>query len=207
MGWNEAMETTTGVTTRRLEGRVALVTGAASGIGAATARRLGEEGAAVVVTDVADEAGETIARYIRGVGGQALFTHHDASEEADWVVAVAAAISEFGGLDVLVNNAGFGDLAMSVAGDALKASGHGSVVNISSMYASENGYGTVRILTQNAALNWAQQGVRVNSVHPGFMLTPVGRLAGPEEVAACVAFLASDDATFVTGSELYVDGC
>jgi NAD(P)-dependent dehydrogenase (short-subunit alcohol dehydrogenase family) len=124
---------------------------------------------------------------------------------------------------------------MKHCGDALKASGHGSVVNISSIFGTSGGFGTspayhaakgaVRTLTKNVALRWATEGVRVNSVHPGFVETPIleqakgteveqamlattpmGRLGQPEEIAAVVAFLASDDASFVTGSELVVDG-
>ena len=217
----------------RLEGRVALITGAASGIGRATAERLASEGATVVVTDVQDEAG--------------------------WQAAVERVLAERDRLDVLVNNAGLGDLApieettladwertvaidqtgvflgMKSCGEALKASGHGSVINISSIFGTSGGFGVspayhaakgaVRTLTKNVALHWATEGVRVNSIHPGFIrtpildqargtevwdamtaLTPMGRLGEPEEIAAAVAYLASDDASFVTGLELYVDG-
>ena len=166
---------------------------------------------------------------------------------------------EFGGLDILVNNAGIADLAgieetsledwhrtietgqtgvflgMKTAAAALAASGHGSVINISSVFGTSGGFGispayhaakgAVRTLTKNTALHWAGRGVRVNSVHPGFIdtpildpargtpaeqamitMTPLGRLGQPAEVAAGVAYLASDDASFVTGLELYIDG-
>jgi len=243
----------------RLTDRVALVTGAASGIGRATALRLAEEGSAVVVTDIQDGPGEQLVKEIVGSGGQAVFVHHDVSSEDDWRAVVDRTRQEYGRLDVLVNNAGFGDLktiedttleewertiavdqtgvflGMKVAADLLAESGQGSVINISSIFGTSGGFGTspayhaakgaVRTLTKNAALHWATKGIRVNSIHPGFIdtpildetrgtdvwetmtvLTPMGRLGQPEDIAAGVAYLASDDAAFVTGSELYIDG-
>ena len=243
----------------RLEGRVALVTGAASGIGKAIAERLAREGVAVLVTDFNDDAGSAVAKSIAEAGGRATFVHLDVTSPSDWEAAVAAAAEQFGGLDILVNNAGMGDLAtiedtsledwertisvdqtgvflgMKTAAAALAASDHGSVVNISSIFGTSGGFGTspayhaakgaVRTLTKNVALHWADRGVRVNSVHPGFIdtpilastkgtefekamigLTPMGRLGRPDEIAAGVAYLASDDASFVTGLELYIDG-
>jgi NAD(P)-dependent dehydrogenase (short-subunit alcohol dehydrogenase family) len=213
----------------------------------------------VLVTDVDVDGGEKTALQIRDAGGRAVFVRHDVSSEADWEAACARAAEEFGGLDVLVNNAGMGDLAtleetsledwqrtiavdqtgvflgMRTAASLLKASGHGSVVNISSIFGTSGGFGTtpayhaakgaVRTLTKNTALHWATEGVRVNSIHPGFIdtpileqtkgtpfertmieLTPMGRLGRPEEIAAGVAYLAGDDAAFVTGLELYIDG-
>ena len=243
---------------QRLTGKVALVTGGGSGIGKATAERLATEGAAVLVTDINDDAGTAVAKGVIDRGGRASYVHLDVASEQQWAAAVANVLDEFGRLDVLVNNAGMGDLAaiedtsledwqrtvsvdqtgvflgMKTAADALAAT-HGSVINISSIFGASGGFGTspayhaakgaVRTLTKNVALHWADRGVRVNSIHPGFIdtplldqakgtpfedemirLTPMGRLGRPEEVAAGVAYLASDDAAFVTGTELYIDG-
>ena len=244
---------------QRLTGRTAIVTGAASGIGKATAQRLASEGANVVVTDINDVAGRAVVAELKGQGYTASFMHHDVADANDWQQVIDDTVAAHGSLGILVNNAGMGDLldideapiedwartiaidqtsiflGMKLASPHLKASGYGSVINISSIFGISGGFGTspayhaakgaVRTLTKNVALLWAQQGVRVNSVHPGFIdtpildaakgtpfekvmidLTPMGRLGRPEEIAAAVAYLASDDASFVTGCELAVDG-
>ncbi len=238
----------------RFDGRVAIVTGGASGIGNATATRIAAEGGSVVIADIQHEAGAEVAAEIERSGGTAAYVRLDVTDEQGWRDAVATTLDRFGRLDILVNNAGIGDtealevttletwdkvvavtqtsvfLGLKAAADALKASGHGSVVNISSMYgivgsgvspAYHAAKGAVRLLTKTTALGWAQEGVRVNSVHPGYIdtpilgdtdrdalvgATPVGRLGQPEEIAAAITFLASDDATFITGAELVVDG-
>jgi len=238
----------------RFDGKVALVTGGASGIGKATALRIAAEGGSVVVADLQDEAGKAVVEEIEGSGGKAAYVHLDVTDEAGWADAVASTVERFGGLDILVNNAGIGDtepievtttetwdkvvavtqtsvfLGMKAAADALKASGAGSVVNVSSMYgivgsgvspAYHAAKGAVRLLTKTTALGWAPLGVRVNSVHPGYIdtpilgdtdrdaligATPLGRLGKPEEIAAMITFLASDDASFVTGAEMVADG-
>ena len=238
----------------RFEGRVAVVTGGASGIGKATAKRIAAEGGSVVVADLQDDAGRAVVEEIEGSGGKALYVHLNVTDEQGWADAVAKTVETFGGLDILVNNAGIGDtepievttidtwnkvvavtqtsvfLGMKAAGEALKKSGRGSVVNISSMYgivgsgvspAYHAAKGAVRLLTKTVALGWAKDGVRVNSVHPGYIdtpilgdtdrdmltgATPMGRLGQPEEIAAMITFLASDDASFATGAEFVVDG-
>ena len=250
--------------TGRVAGKVALVTGAASGLGAASARRLAAEGAKVMLTDVAADAGHAVADQIEDAGGQAMFEAHDVTSPADWERVVAAAAERFGRLDILVNNAGVSGgpqelmtleletwrrvlavnldgvfLGMRYAGPAIARSGGGSIVNISSILgkvglAGAAAYcaskGGVALLTKAAALEWAPLGIRVNSVHPGFIETPMvsgafqqaenanemrdmiisrhalARLGVPREIGDAVLFLASDESSFMTGAELVVDG-
>ncbi len=247
----------------RLTGKVALVTGAASGIGAAAARRLAQDGAAVLLTDV-DLAGEDVAASIAAAGGQAQFRLHDVTSHPDWAAAVEHAMQDFGRLDILVNNAGISGgrnelmdhsfdawrqiigvnldgvfLGLRHAGPRLAASGGGSVINVSSILGKVGlsgaaaycaSKGGVTLLTKAAALEWAPLGIRVNSVHPGFIDTPLvanalaqredgnemrvalmgahplGRFGVPKEIGDAIAFLASDEASFITGAELCVDG-
>jgi 3alpha(or 20beta)-hydroxysteroid dehydrogenase len=235
----------------RLDGKRALVTGGAQGMGAAHARSLIAEGARVLIGDVADDLGQSVATAL-GIG--ASYTHLDVTSKDDWESAIALAASELGGLDVLVNNAGIGNagplgeyrledwreilevnltgpfLGLSSAVALLKASAPSSVINISSTsglegYAGAHGYTAskfgLRGLTKSAALELAPYGVRVNSVHPGPIRTsmtavvdesilsksvPIGRIGEPEEVAALVVYLASDESAFSTGAEFVVDG-
>lgn len=250
--------------TQRLAGKVALVTGAASGLGAESARRLARAGAAVLLTDREVAAGETVAAGIVAEGGRAAFLAHDVTSEADWSAAVAATTGSFGRLDILVNNAGIvGNqldlmthsledwrrilavnldgvfLGMRAVGPVMAAQGSGSIINLSSILgkvgiANTSAYcaskGGVLMLTKAAAIEWAPLGIRVNSVHPGFIDTPMvsnalhaaengnemrdqiiaahplGRLGVPREIADAIVFLASDESSFMTGAELVVDG-
>jgi len=248
----------------RVAGKIALVTGAASGIGAAIAERLSEEGASVVLADINAEAGEALAAKLRGAGRSAVYEQLDVTSEADWQRVVHDTLGVFGGLDILVNCAGVATggqellhhdfanwrrtlainldgvfLGLRHGGAAIVANGGGAIVNISSVAskaavvrgaaycASKAG---VAQLTKVAALEWAPLGVRVNSVHPGYVETPlvealisqapdaaamravaisrhpIGRLGLPEEIANAVLFFASDEAGFATGAELLVDG-
>ena len=244
---------------KRLEGRIALITGGASGIGKATSFRFIDEGAKVVISDIQDALGESVAKELVAKGGDAIYLHHDVASEESWKDVLSKVEAKFGGLDILFNNAGIGDtltleqtpmdtymktiavtqtsvfLGMKLAAELLKKSKHASVINTSSIFGISGGFGAspayhaakgaVRLMTKTAALGWATQGIRVNSVHPGFIdtpilgnaketefgkvllqVTPMDRLGQPEEIAAGVAFLASDDASFMTGSELVIDG-
>jgi NAD(P)-dependent dehydrogenase (short-subunit alcohol dehydrogenase family) len=248
----------------RVAGKVVLITGGASGLGAASARRLASEGAKVVLTDVSIDAGRAVADSIEDSGGAAMFAPHDVAQPAEWERVVDAAVERFGGLNVLVNNAGVGGggqdlmtgtleawralmavnldgvfLGLRYAGPAIAAAGGGSVINISSILgkvgmAGAAAYcaskGGVALLTKAAALEWAPLGIRVNSIHPGFIDTPMvanglqqmenanemrdlivsrhalARFGVPHEIADAVLFLASDESSFVTGAELVVGG-
>ena len=254
----------------RLDGKVALVTGAARGIGAATARHLAAAGAAVALTDLLEDAGKATAASIVAEGGRAAFWRHDVTDDADWARVMDAVVARFGGLQVLVNNAGLfrhgriEDLtleewrplaAVNLDGvllgtkhaiRAMKAGG-GSIVNLSSMaglvgsaYSASYSMtkGGVRAFTKAAAIECADLGyrIRVNSVHPGVIDTemaqqvidkyagvpggndrdairerlrmnhPVGRFGTADDVAKAILFLASEDSSFMTGTEVVVDG-
>lgn len=252
--------------TGRVAGKVALVSGAASGLGRATATRLAEEGAAVMIADIRLEPAEAVAADIRRADGRAVAHKLDVTSDDDWRQAVARAERDFGKLDVVVNNAGTAEggwihklslerwrhvMAINLDGvflgvkhgaEAMKRCGGGSIVNISSvaglvgMAEGASAYcaskGGVTLLTRAAALEFAllKSNIRVNSVHPGYMQTPmlegiiglsrdpeaaraamvrgepIGRLGEPRDIANAVLYLASDEAAFVTGTQLVVDG-
>jgi NAD(P)-dependent dehydrogenase (short-subunit alcohol dehydrogenase family) len=244
----------------RLAGKVALITGGASGMGASEASLFAREGARVVVGDVLLAEGQDVVRTIEKAGGQARFVALDVTREADWQAAVAAAVAAFGKLDVLVNNAGISGgiapdpldtaawdrlmdvnakgvfLGMKHAIPAMRRAGGGAIVNITTNSGKVGqdrihmGYnptkGAGRVMTKSAAVQAARDGIRVNSVHPGILppmrtstlsadpewraktlrAVPLGREGRVEEVAHAVLFLASDEASYITGVELPVDG-
>jgi NAD(P)-dependent dehydrogenase (short-subunit alcohol dehydrogenase family) len=249
----------------RVRGKSALVTGAALGIGRACALKLAEEGAAIAVTDLNVEKGSLVVEEIRGRGGEATFLEQDVANEGGWEDVIKAVVGRYKKLDVLVNNAGVA-LAKNVeqttldewrwlmsinldgvflgtkhAIQAMKATGGGSIVNLSSieglvgdpnLAAYNASKGGVRLLTKSAALHCGKAGynIRVNSVHPGYIWTPMvenylssqgdvaqgrklldsmhplGHVGEPDDVAYGVLYLASDEAKFVTGTELVIDG-
>jgi NAD(P)-dependent dehydrogenase (short-subunit alcohol dehydrogenase family) len=232
----------------RLQGKAALVTGAANGIGRAIAARFAQEGAKVMVSDIDLEAAKRVAREI---GGDARAIQTDVSVESKVKAAVDATVEAFGALDVLVNNAGIAAAAdwertiavnlsgvyygLKHGGDVMAARGRGSIINLASVLglvsvpgagaytASKHG---VVGLTRQFATDLAPRGVRVNCINPGWIetamtapissvdafrtmieqQTPLGRWGKPEEVAAVALFLASDEASFVTGAPYIVDG-
>ena len=241
----------------RLAGKVAMVTGGASGMGRSEATIFAREGARVIVADQLEAEGKEVAK---SIGDAARFVKLDVTREPEWADAIAFAEREFGKLDILVNNAGISgtyqpDLTSTEAWDrvmdinakgvflgmkhavpAMKRAGGGAIVNISSIsgFAGQHGVhmaynaskGAVRIMTKTAAVQWAADNIRVNSVHPGFMpamrtsvgsanpewrakvlrAVPMKREGRVEEVAHAVLFLASDEASYITGTELVVDG-
>ncbi len=254
----------------RVDGKIAIVTGGARGIGGETARRLAAHGAQVIVADLLEKEGSENAQAICTGGGESIYVNLDVTDSKSWENVVAAAISEFGGIDILVNNAGVyisrpimetsqEDFAKLVSVNlegvflgtkycapemmrrAQSAPVGSAIVNLSSaagligsriapVYSMTKG--GVRLLTKSTALEFARKGIRCNSVHPGLVDTPMGgmvlnsrgeqgsnevrvamakahplgRIGEPVDIAASIVFLASDDAAFITGAELAVDG-
>ena len=260
----------------RLDDKVALISGAARGIGAETARLMVEAGAKVAIGDVLDERGGETARATAGTESAAIYLHLDVTREDDWTAAIAATVARFGGLDILVNNAGLflgkgieeasldewnrlcavnltgvflgTKLALPALRERARHSPQGSaIVNLASVAGLVGSQhdplysltkGGVTLFTKSAALEFARKGyrVRVNSIHPGVIQTdmgdqtfvsrarnlgtndveaarrtaraahPIGRLGTPEDIAKGIVFLASDDAAFMTGAGLVIDG-
>ena len=243
----------------RLEGKVALISGGARGMGATEARLFASEGARVVLGDILEEHGQQVQAEVAESGGEAVFVRLDVTVESDWRRAVDTAVQRFGKLDILVNNAGIFDrstvqsqtieswdrvmginakgvfLGTKAAIPAMRDAGGGSIVNISSVAgltgsiqatSYNTSKGAVRILTKSTAIQCASDGIRCNSVHPGPIETtmldevflnsevraqretgiPMGRFGTMEDVAKGVLFLASDEASYMTGSELVIDG-
>jgi 3(or 17)beta-hydroxysteroid dehydrogenase len=256
----------------RVKDKVAIITGAARGLGRAQAQLLAKEGAKIVVTDIDESGGKKVVEEIKKDGGEAIFIKHDVTSDSDWSSVIQKTLAEFGKLDVLVNNAGvmirksIEDtsleewqrvmrinvdgvfLGTKYAIEAMKKSGGGSIINVSSfagivattdtsVYNASKA--AVRLFTKAAALECSKScydyNIRVNSVHPGLILTdmvdaeikeeakttgqpyeavrkvredwhPIGRLGEPEDIAYGVLYLASDESKFSTGTELVIDG-
>lgn len=240
----------------RLEGKVAVITGAARGMGESHARTFVREGARVVLTDLSEAAGQAL---VEELGSKAIFLKQDVTDPHSWNAVIETAVGEFGTIDILVNNAGIlGPMAQT---DSLDDEGYrkvcavnqdsvffgmravlpvmvkariGSIVNISSIAGMAANYGfpslayvaskfAVRGMTKATAVEFGKYNIRVNSVHPGFIQTPMmveatdevggdalaqiplGRIADPAEVSNLVLFLASDESSYITGSEHLVD--
>lgn len=246
----------------RVQGKVAIVTGAAGGQGSVEAKLLAKEGAKVVATDLNYEGVEQVVAEIKNAGGQAVAVKHDVTSEEDWNTVRETALKEFGGIDVLVNNAGLGGvegfaeiddidlnswnkfmdinstgnfLGIKAVVDVMKKQRKGSIINISSGAGIIGGgagvhytasKGSNRLLAKGVGIELAKYNIRANSIHPGFIDTPMvssvtedeeatknalagiplGRMGEPEEVAYAVLFLASDESSYITGTELVVDG-
>lgn len=243
----------------RLKSKVALITGAASGMGESAARIFAQEGARVMIADILEDEGKAVAEAIKLSGGDARFVALDVTNEEQWRAGVDATVSMYGRLDILVNNAGLSGavtdrmdveyfdrlmavnargnfLGMKYAIPELQKTGGGSIVNMSSMsgfvgqefvHMGYNGAkAAIRLMTKSAAVQYGKDGIRVNSIHPGLMppmrtsvsaadpklrekvieSIPMGRAGRVEEAAYAILFLASDEASYITGTELVVDG-
>jgi NAD(P)-dependent dehydrogenase (short-subunit alcohol dehydrogenase family) len=249
----------------RVKGKVAIVTGSASGIGEATSILLAREGASVAIVDIDDNNGRKVAAEIQNSGGVADFWYMDVSVEAEVKQAFTDIYNRYGQLHILVNNAGVPsprkpahetmveewDSVMNInlkgaflctkhAVPYILKTGSGSVINVASVYGIiacdtpiyDTSKGAMRAMTKSDALIYAKNNIRFNSIHPGNVLTPLfrklaekidpvgvdnairklsesnplGRMATPEEIANCILFLASDESSYVTGTELIVDG-
>jgi len=233
----------------RVDGKVALITGGARGMGASHARLLLDEGAKVVIGDVLDAEGDALAREL---GDSALYMHLDVTDADHWAAALEATLRTFGRIDILVNNAGIANgapiadfplelwqktldinltgtfLGMKTVAPVLAHQRRGSIINVSSVEGLRGSVGlhayvaskfAVRGLTKSVALELGPAGVRVNSIHPGLITTPMtvgissdqlqiplGRAADPLEVSRLVLFLASDESSYSTGAEFVIDG-
>lgn len=241
----------------RMAGKIALISGGASGLGEAQALLYAREGAKVMIGDLQDELGARLVERIAGEGGEARFTHLDVTSLASWQAAVAQTVEAFGALTTLVNNAGIfhpGGVVteteqgwakmiavnqtgvfygMKAAAPELLKSGNAAIVNISSLYgligspdalSYHASKAAVRVMSKGSALEFAQQGIRVNTIFPGQIRTPIlgditpeqdaaikasipmGFVGDPMDIAQGSLYLASDDARYVTGAELWIDG-
>ena len=249
----------------RLSGKTAIVTGGAVGIGQACVERMAQEGAKVAIFDVLETEGEALASDLAAQGHTVAFWRVDVTNETEMKAAIEAAVGQFGGLHVMVNNAGISGSpkptdqvteaewdqvqAVNVKGvmfgtkhaiPHLRTAGRGSVINLSSiagligvgnLAAYHASKGAVRLMTKNDAVTYAPEQIRVNSIHPGYIWTPmvenhlratspdleaakaaagsvhpIGHMGEPDDIAWAVVWLASDEAKFVTGAEIAIDG-
>ena len=244
----------------RLHDKIAVITGAAAGIGRETALLFAQEGAKVVLTDLDETQGHAVVAQIVADGGQAIFVRQDVSQEEDWLHVLETTLYHFSSIDILFNNAGIYIIApiteitletwnklmainvtsvflgMKHVLPVMEKSGGGTIINASSTAGLKGGAGhtlygaskgAVRLMTKDAAIEYAAKNIRINSIHPGYITTgmadyasemthrskaeldatyPMGRMGKPEEVAKLALFLASDDSSYCTGAEFIIDG-
>ena len=245
---------------KRLQNKVAFISGGSSGQGAAETKLFVNEGAKVIFGDIQDEKGKALEKEVRNSGGEATYIHLDVTKESDWKNAISKAVELYAQIDILINNAGITAhnniekttleewetlnavnstgvfLGCKYVIPVMKKSGNGSIVNISSMAglvglpSASTAYtaskGSVRALTKNISTQYGAYNIRCNSVHPGFIetdmlakvlsdkkeremrlnMTPLGIIGTANDVALAVLFLASDESSYITGSELVIDG-